>query len=129
MLKFYVKGFRTSLFLNSVVYLFHVWHDDRCWSIILCSTIPNPVYDFKVKVTDLEFLYCNFFTISVLFCFLFVFLFFFRKAFYGFIHLRRDDRALSKILHSTIPIQVQGLKVKDFFMLNFYSVIFCKAFD
>ena len=22
--------------------------------------IPNPVYDFKVKVTDLEFLYCNF---------------------------------------------------------------------
>ena len=27
---FYVKVFRTSLFLNSVVYLFHVWHDDRC---------------------------------------------------------------------------------------------------
>ena len=60
MLKFYDKSFRTSLFLNSVVFLFHVWHDDRCWSKILCSTIPNPVYDFKVKVTDLEFLYCNF---------------------------------------------------------------------
>ena len=59
-LKFYVKVFRTSLFLNSVVYLFHVWHDDRCWSKILRSGIPNPVYDFKVKVMDLEFLYCNF---------------------------------------------------------------------
>ena len=65
MLKFYVKVFRTSLFLNSVVYLFHVWHDDRCWSKIFCSTIPKPVYDFKVTVTDLKFLYCNFFTISV----------------------------------------------------------------
>ena len=44
-------------FPNPVVYLFHVWNDDRCWSKILCSTIPNPVHDFKVKVTDLEFLY------------------------------------------------------------------------
>ena len=52
MLKFYLKLFRTSLFINSVVYLFHVRHDDRCWSKILCSTIPYPVYDFKVKVTD-----------------------------------------------------------------------------
>ena len=57
---FYVKDFRTSLFLNSVVYLFHVWHADRCWSKILCSMIPNHVNDFKVKVTDLEFLYCKF---------------------------------------------------------------------
>ena len=29
-----------------------------------------------------------------------------------FIHLWRDDRALSKILRSTIPIPVHGLKVK-----------------
>ena len=28
------------------------------------------------------------------------------------IHLLRDDRALSKILRSTIPIPVHGLKVK-----------------
>ena len=54
MLKFYVKAFRTSLFPNPVVYLFHVWYDDRCWSKILCSTIPNPVHDFKVQVTDLR---------------------------------------------------------------------------
>ena len=70
---FTFKVFRISLFPNSVVYLFHVWHDDRCWSKILCSTIPNPVYDLKVKVTDLEFLYCNFLQFQ-----------FFRKAFNGF---------------------------------------------
>ena len=29
-----------------------------------------------------------------------------------FIHLWHDDRALSKILRSTIPIPVHGLKVK-----------------
>ena len=50
-----------------------------------------------------------------------------------FIHLWRDNRALSKILRSTIPIPVHGLKVKvtdfEFFVFNFYSVSFCKAFD
>ena len=50
-----------------------------------------------------------------------------------FIHLWHDDRALSKILRRTIPIPVHGLKVKvtdiEFFVLNFYSVSFCKAFD
>ena len=84
--------------------------------------IPNPVYDFKVKVTDLEFLYCNFLQFQ-----------FFCKAFNGFYYLWRDDRALSNILRSTISIQVYGLKVKVtdfvFFVLNFYSVSFCKAFD
>ena len=123
MLKFYVKVFRTSLFLNSVVYLFHVWHDDRCWSKTLCSTIPNLVYDFKVKVMDLEFLYCNFLQ----------FQFFFAKPLMDFIHLWRDNRALSKILCSTIPIPVHGLKVKvtdfEYFVFNFYCVSFCKAFD
>ena len=50
-----------------------------------------------------------------------------------FIHLWHDDRALSKILGSTIPIPVHGLKVKvtdfELFVFNFYSVSFCKAFD
>ena len=101
MLKFYVKVFRTSLFLNSVVYLFHFWHDDRCRSKILCSMIPNPVYDFNVKVMDLEFLHCNFLQFI-----------FFAKPSMDFIHLWREDRALSKILRSTIPIPVHGLKVK-----------------
>ena len=50
-----------------------------------------------------------------------------------FIHLWRDDRALSKFLCSTIPIPVHGLNVKvtdfEFFVFNFYSVSFCKVFD
>ena len=114
--KFYV------IFLNSVVYLFHVWHDDRCWSKILCYTIANPVFDFKVKVTDLNFCIALFYN----FCFFF-------KPSMDFIHLWHDDRALSKILCSTSPIPVHGLKVKvmdiEFFVFNFYSVSFCKAFD
>ena len=48
------------------------------------------------KVTDSEFLY-KCFTISV---------FFFAKPSMDFIQLWRDDRALSKILCSTIPIPV-----------------------
>ena len=40
-----------------------------------------------------------------------------------FIHLWRDDRALSKILRSTIPIPVHGLKFKvtdfEYFVFNF----------
>ena len=107
----HLKFLGPHFFLNSVVYLFHFWHDDRCWSKILCSTIPNPVYDFKVKVTDLDFLQFQF---SM-----------------DFIHLWHEDRALSKILHSTIPIPVHGLKViMNFeFLLTVYSVNFCKAFD
>ena len=79
--------------------------------------IPNPVYDFKVKVRDLEFLYCNFLQFQ---CFL--------KAFNGFYSFMVYDRALSKILRSTIPIPVHGLKVKvadfEFFVFSFYSVSF-----
>ena len=51
----------------------------------------------------------------------------------NFTHLWLDDRALSKILRSAIPIPVHGLKVKvtdfEFFVFNFYSVSFCKDFD
>ena len=71
---------------------------------------------------DLEFLYCNFYNFI-----------FFAKPSMDFIHLWRDDRALTNILRSTIPIPVHGRKVKvtdlEFFVLNFYSVSFCKAFD
>ena len=56
MLKFYVKVLRTSLFPNPLMDLVHVWYDDRYWSKILRGTIPNPVHDLKIKVTDLEFL-------------------------------------------------------------------------
>ena len=36
--------------------LVYIWYDDRHWSKILLSTIPNPMHDHKVKVTDLELL-------------------------------------------------------------------------
>ena len=32
-----------------------LWYDDRTLSKVLCSTIPIPVRDLKIKVTDLEF--------------------------------------------------------------------------
>ena len=78
-----------------MVYLFHVWSDDRCWSKILCITIPNPVHDFEVKVTNLEFLYwslCLSFY-NVCFC----------EAFDELIHVWHGDRNWSKILYGTIP--------------------------
>ena len=84
--------------------------------------IPNHVYDFKVKVTDLEFCIAIFYNFS-----------FFLKPSIDFFHLWHYNRALSKILRSTIPILVHGLKVKvtdfEFFVFNFYSVSSCKAFD
>ena len=68
------------------------------------------------KVTDSEFLYKSF-VINVL-----QFQFFFCKAFNGFNQLLRDDRALSKILCSTIPIPVHDLQIKvtdfDFFCVK-----------
>ena len=51
-----------------------------------------------------------------------------------FIQLWRDDRTLSKILCSTIPIPVHDFKIKFkdfefFFVLNLFSVSCCQAFD
>ena len=38
------------------MYLVHVWYDDVIhWSKIVRGTIPTPLDDLKVKVTDLEF--------------------------------------------------------------------------
>ena len=56
MWKFYVKVFRASLFLNPLMDLVHVWHNDGYWSKLLRCTLPTPVYDPKVQVTDLEVL-------------------------------------------------------------------------
>ena len=44
--------------------LVYVWYDDRHWSKILLTTIPTPMHDFKIKVTDLELL-CESFTLKV----------------------------------------------------------------
>ena len=106
MLKFYVKAFtcRSSLFPNPVVYLFHVWYDDRCWSKILCITILNPVHNFKVKVTDLEFLYwslgLSFY--NVCFC----------EAFDGLIHVWHGDLMETNPKFYMVPFPTQ--KVTEF---------------
>ena len=42
--------------MNPLMDFIPVWQCDRKRSKILCVTIPNPVHDLKVKVTDLEVL-------------------------------------------------------------------------
>ena len=32
-----------------------LWCEDRAFSKILCSTIPIPVHDLKIKLKDFEF--------------------------------------------------------------------------
>ena len=61
------------LYCYPVMYLVHVWYDDRYWSKILWVTILAPVHDLKVKVTDSE-----------IFIFLIFYIVTFCKAFDGF---------------------------------------------
>ena len=65
----------------------------------------------------------NVFTVSV-----------FAKPLIDLIHVWHGDRNLSKSLHGAISIPGYDIYVKDthrlrIFMLNFYSVSFCKTFD
>ena len=78
--------------------LVHVWYDDRYRSKILHSTIPTPIHDLKVKVTDLVMLkfYVTLFPNPVVYLF----------------HVWYDDRCWSKILCSTIPNPVHDFEVK-----------------
>ena len=48
------QSFYDLIISKPLMYLVHVWYDDRYWSKILQGTIPIPVHDFEVKVTDLE---------------------------------------------------------------------------
>ena len=54
MSKFYFNILRTSLFPNPMMDFVHVWYDHGYWSKILHSTIPTPIHNLKIKVTDLE---------------------------------------------------------------------------
>ena len=130
MLKFCVKLFRTSLFPSPMMDLVHVWYHDRYWSKILHSTIPTPIHDLKVKVTDLE-LSCLSFMLKFLgpHCF--------QTLWYMF-HVWYDNRCWSKILCSMIPnppvhdfkIKVTDLKFLYWSLcLSFYNVWFCEALD
>ena len=43
-----------------------LWCDDRALSKVLCSIIPIPMHDLKIKVTDIDFFcVCLIFTVSV----------------------------------------------------------------
>ena len=131
MLKFYIKVFRTSLFPNPIMYLVHVWGDDRYWSKILHSIIPTPVHNLKVKVTRI---FMQKFYIKVFRTSLFPNpLMYLAHVWYDVI----DDRYWSKVLPSIIPTPVHDLKVRvtdlefyvNFLCLSFYNVSFCIAFD
>ena len=50
MLKFYVKGFRVSVFPNPVMYfIFMLGYDDRYWSKSLRGTIPIPYMTLRSR--------------------------------------------------------------------------------
>ena len=44
-LKFYVKVFKTSYFLNPLMDLVYIWYNYRCWSKILMSPNHTTAYD------------------------------------------------------------------------------------
>ena len=56
MLKVSCQNFKTLYFLNPLMDLVYIWHDYRCWSKILLSTIHTPVHGLEVKVMGLEIL-------------------------------------------------------------------------
>ena len=47
--------YNSSFFAKPSMDFIQLWRDDRALSKILCSTIPIPVHDLKIKVTDFEF--------------------------------------------------------------------------
>ena len=76
--------------------LVHVWYDDGYWSRSLHSTIPIPIHDLKVKVTDF---YVKVFRISL-----------FHPSL-DLVHVSYDGRYWSKILCITIHTPIHDLKV------------------
>ena len=49
-------NFSFFVFAKPSMDFIQLWRDDRALSKILCSTIPIPVHDLKIKVTDFDFL-------------------------------------------------------------------------
>ena len=50
-----VLQFQLFFFAKPTMDFIQLWRDDKALSKILCSTIPIPVHDLKIKVTDFEF--------------------------------------------------------------------------
>ena len=59
--KFVYKSFVINVvhfhffFAKPLMDIIQLWRDDRALSKMFCSTIPIPLHDLKIKVTDLEF--------------------------------------------------------------------------
>ena len=90
-----VLSFYNVCFCEAFDGLIYVWHGDRNWSKISYGTIPNPE-GHRLRI----------------FIWMFYNFIFFAKPSMDFIQLWRDNRALSEILCSTIPISVHDLKIK-----------------
>ena len=85
--------------------LVHVWVDDRYWSKMLRNTIPTPIHDLKVSVTDFfmfKFYVKGFRTSLFLNCDVFVS--------YMVITMMIDTGP--KLCTVTIPIHIHDLKIK-----------------
>ena len=52
---FVINVLQFQFFCKPSMDFIQLWHDDRALSKILSSTIPIPVHDLKIKVTDFEF--------------------------------------------------------------------------
>ena len=52
---FVINVLQFQFFEKPSMYSVQLWRDDRALSKILCSTIPIPVHDLKIKLKDLEF--------------------------------------------------------------------------
>ena len=53
-----------SFFAKPSMAFIQLWRDDTALSKILCSTIPIPVHDLQIKVTDFEFFVLNLYSVS-----------------------------------------------------------------
>ena len=52
---FVINVLQFHFFATPSMDFIQLWRDDRALSKILCSTIPVPVHDLKIKVTDFDF--------------------------------------------------------------------------
>ena len=90
-----------SVFEKPSMDLIHIWHGDKYLFKILRGTIPIPVHDLKVKVTDLKLLHKSF-AFKFLQC----------QFLQSLMDLRLPCNWYWCILHGTIPTPVYGPKVR-----------------
>ena len=55
---FVINVLQFHFFAKPSIDFIQLWRDNKALSKILCSTIPIPVHDLKIKVTDFDFFLC-----------------------------------------------------------------------